>query len=294
MRAPQQVLNTTELLQFTAPGRIRSTQPPACRIGSWPWSPRPDPAPGLVPRLATRARGRDDQRRLVAPARAGAAGAGRPTGSETPTSRSTATAASTWCATASRTATGFATERLSGRTELTIEATQDLSSFNLDFLLPVRGVTVDGVRREPRQAPQARARDHARRRRSRTVPPSPSRCRTPVAPARSATSGSELAGQPPRGRGDEPAPHGDVVVPVERPPQRQGADGHLHHGSARQAGLRQRRPGLDRAVAAGSRPITGSPTSRCRPTSPCSPPATSRSTPVCATACRGARSSPSR
>lgn len=40
----------------------------------------------------------------------------------------------------------FPTRRLSGRTVLTVKATQDLSSFNLDFLLPVRRVEVDGAR----------------------------------------------------------------------------------------------------------------------------------------------------
>lgn len=40
----------------------------------------------------------------------------------------------------------FRAKRLSGRTVLTVEATQDLSSFNLDFLLPVRRVKVDGAR----------------------------------------------------------------------------------------------------------------------------------------------------
>lgn len=40
----------------------------------------------------------------------------------------------------------FPTKQLSGRTVLTVEATQDLSSFNLDFLLPVRRVKVEGVR----------------------------------------------------------------------------------------------------------------------------------------------------
>jgi len=39
----------------------------------------------------------------------------------------------------------FRGARLSGHTTLTVRATQDLSSFNLDFLLPVRGVRVDGV-----------------------------------------------------------------------------------------------------------------------------------------------------
>ena len=39
----------------------------------------------------------------------------------------------------------FGTATLTGRTTLTVRATQDLSSFNLDLLLPVRSVKVDGV-----------------------------------------------------------------------------------------------------------------------------------------------------
>ena len=40
----------------------------------------------------------------------------------------------------------FGSGRLAGRTRLDIRATQDLSRFDLDFLLPVRSVTVDGQR----------------------------------------------------------------------------------------------------------------------------------------------------
>lgn len=40
----------------------------------------------------------------------------------------------------------FATKRLSGHTTLRIRATDDLSSFNLDFLLPVHEVRIDGRR----------------------------------------------------------------------------------------------------------------------------------------------------
>lgn len=39
----------------------------------------------------------------------------------------------------------FASGRLTGSTTLTVAATHDLSRFNLDLLLPVTGVTVDGV-----------------------------------------------------------------------------------------------------------------------------------------------------
>lgn len=42
----------------------------------------------------------------------------------------------------------FASGRLSGSTTLTVLATQDLSRFNLDLLLPVTGVSVDGVAAE--------------------------------------------------------------------------------------------------------------------------------------------------
>jgi aminopeptidase N len=49
----------------------------------------------------------------------------------------------------------FRSGELSGRTELDLRATQDLSRFNLDFLLPVTGVTVDGAR-----ATWTRAGDH--------------------------------------------------------------------------------------------------------------------------------------
>ena len=40
----------------------------------------------------------------------------------------------------------FGSGRLTGRTRLDVRATQDLSRFNLDFLLPVRSVTVNGRR----------------------------------------------------------------------------------------------------------------------------------------------------
>jgi aminopeptidase N len=40
----------------------------------------------------------------------------------------------------------FGSQRLRGRTTLDVRATQDLSRFDLDFLLPVRSVTVDGKR----------------------------------------------------------------------------------------------------------------------------------------------------
>ena len=38
----------------------------------------------------------------------------------------------------------FGDRHLRGETRITLRATQDLSTFNLDFLLPVHRVTVDG------------------------------------------------------------------------------------------------------------------------------------------------------
>jgi aminopeptidase N len=49
-----------------------------------------------------------------------------------------------------RDAYAFASGRLSGRTRLRVRATQDLSRFNLDFLLPVRSVRVDRRRAQVR------------------------------------------------------------------------------------------------------------------------------------------------
>jgi aminopeptidase N len=45
----------------------------------------------------------------------------------------------------------FGTGRLAGRTRLTVRATEELDAFHLDLLLPVRGVTVDGVAAEQRK-----------------------------------------------------------------------------------------------------------------------------------------------
>ena len=42
---------------------------------------------------------------------------------------------------------GIASEVLGGRTTLRVRATQDLSSFNLDFLLPVSSVILSGPSR---------------------------------------------------------------------------------------------------------------------------------------------------
>ena len=49
----------------------------------------------------------------------------------------------------------FGTKRLSGSTVLKVRATDDLTAFNLDFLLPVTGVTIDG-----RRASYAKPRQH--------------------------------------------------------------------------------------------------------------------------------------
>ena len=53
--------------------------------------------------------------------------------------------------------------RLSGRTRLEVRATQDLSRFDLDFLLPVRSVTVDGKKRRFRRSGDHELRHQARK-----------------------------------------------------------------------------------------------------------------------------------
>ena len=91
----------------------------------------------------------------------------------------------------------FGSGRLAGRTRLDVRATQDLSRFNLDFLLPVRSVT----RRRP-SAPvphrrRPRAPDHARRRAiADGARSSASRCGTPACPAsREFARREQLAGR---------------------------------------------------------------------------------------------------
>ena len=84
----------------------------------------------------------------------------------------------------------FGRKRLSGSTRLTVEATQRLTRFNLDFLLPVSKVTVDGVearfaKPDPHELRITPASRH-RRRRARST----SRSGTPATPARSPTRAS--------------------------------------------------------------------------------------------------------
>ena len=97
----------------------------------------------------------------------------------------------------------------------------------------------------------------------------------------------QLAGRRRRGRGDEPAAHGAVVVPGQRPPARQGPDAHQHHRAAGTSVVANGDPGQ----AAGPRPAgdhaPGAPTSRWRPTSRSSPPVATPSPRRAATACRG-------
>ena len=88
---------------------------------------------------------------------------------------------------------------------------------------------------------------------------------------------AQLAGERPGGRHHEPAPHGAVVVPGQRPPPRQGAGRHPRHRPAAQAGRGQRTAGRHARSAATSRRTTGRPTSRWCRTWRSSPPGASRS-----------------
>ena len=99
--------------------------------------------------------------------------------------------------------------------------------------------------------------------------------------------GAQLAGQLARGRDDERAAHGAVVVPGQRPPARQGARRRQGAGAARTRGDLQRRARRVARSASGGPPGTGVPTSRWCPTSPSSPPATSPSRRAPAADCRG-------
>ena len=76
----------------------------------------------------------------------------------------------------------FGSGRLAGRTRLDVRATQDLSRFDLDFLLPVRSVTVNGKRAHVPLAPATTS--------SGSRPPS----RSPTAP--SSASSVKYAGVP--------------------------------------------------------------------------------------------------
>ena len=167
----------------------------------------------------------------------GRAGPGRPRASATPTSRSTATAASTSLHYDVHDRYRFGDRRLSGQDRRSRCAPpQDLSRFDLDFLLPVTAVrsTAAGARSTAATATSCGSR---RARRSPPASSSPSRSPTPARPAtRRYARGAQLAGRRPRGRRDERAAHGAVVVPRQRPPARQGHDG--HHGSPCPSGRR--------------------------------------------------------
>ena len=117
----------------------------------------------------------------------------------------------------------LATKRLSGRTTVELTATEDLRSFSLDFLLDVSKVTVDGAK--------ARFDKTDGGHELRITPAQPlaagSKHTVVVAyddhPARYSYAGERnwLASKT-RGRRDERAAHGAVVVPRQRPPARQG------------------------------------------------------------------------
>ena len=153
----------------------------------------------------------------------GAPSTGRPA-SATPTGRSTATAASTWRPTGSTTATRSATKRLErphdGRADRHRRTSPASPSTSCST---VSKVTVDGDEGALRQdRRRARAADHpgraagrrqqAHRRGGVRRPPGAALLRR----------GAQLAGQQARGRHDERAAHGAVVVPRQRPPARQG------------------------------------------------------------------------
>ena len=121
----------------------------------------------------------------------------------------------------------FGSGRLSGKTKLDLRATQELSRFDLDFLLPVRSVKVDG-----RRATFQQTGDHELR----IAPAAPiatgQQVRVVVkyagVPATESSGGeSNWLAERHRGRRDERAAHGGLVVPGQRPPAGQGDLRHL-------------------------------------------------------------------
>ena len=129
-----------------------------------------------------------------------------------------------------------------------LRATQDLSRFDLDFLLPVQ----PGDRGRPRarsttRRPAPRARHHARSRRCRRASRSASWSGTPAARRATATAARATGW-----------PNDHEVVTMNEPhmapwwfpandhPRDKAPGRHHDHGAARQAGRRQRPPGLAR------------------------------------------------
>ena len=113
----------------------------------------------------------------------------------------------------------FGDQRCAARPRSRCARPRTCRGFDLDFLLPV-SVTVDGEEARFDQTDGGHELRRSRRR-SRWPPGSwsTSWSSTPATPARYAYARrAQLAGQRPRGRRDERAAHGAVVVPRQRPP----------------------------------------------------------------------------
>ncbi len=135
----------------------------------------------------------------------------------------------------------FAGRRLTGTTTVTMRLLDDLSSFHLDLVLAATGVTVDGVPAgfEAVGPHELRVTPAVPLSRGDTV-------EVEVAyagePGRLSYAGeSQLARLRRRGRHHERAAHGAVVVPRQRPPERQGAVRHHGDGAGDAPGGLQRR-----------------------------------------------------
>ena len=119
--------------------------------------------------------------------------------------------------------------RLSGSTTIRLAPLEDLTTFSLDLLLNPTAVEVDGAAVDYEKTNRHELVDH----------PAPSvgggrpitvLVRYHGYPSRISWQGERgLARQRPRGRHDGRAAHGGLVVPEQRPPQRQGAVRHPDH-----------------------------------------------------------------
>ena len=177
-------------------------------------------------------------------------------GSATRTSRRTATAASTCCTTTSATATpSTPVGSRAGPGSTCARPRSCPASTSTSCCRSSRSRSTAGG------APFQQTGDHelritpgARSRRHRVPRLGAVRRRTG---RRAVARREQLAGRRQRGRDHERAAHGDVVVPGQRPPARQGVVRHPDHGAAGERGGRERRPGRTQAARPGHRALAG-------------------------------------
>ena len=183
-----------------------------------------------------------------------------PTPRATPTCRRAATAAIARCRSRSRCGTASPRNRLDGTAELLLRANQRLARFSLDLVgLAASGVRVDGrTGGLPPGAGQAAHHPATAHRARRRVPRRRRVRRRPEAAAHPVVGRDRLGGARRRRAGRVAAVGGADLVPVQRPPVRQGELPHPLRDGCRLHRRRQRRargpPRHQRAGGVGLRP----------------------------------------